>query len=368
MPYRRKRRYKPKVSNLKKWRKKLRKPRGGANTRQTLANARAIKQLKRRPELKFQNTIVASSANNFVGTQLHWTKVNRWGLPNSTADWQAFPAATFLTPEKYCPVIMRPIACMQSKISGNPPNPWAANATLGDLGSGENQRVGNTVTMHSLHIRGVIVGGQQAVNTGNYAKFQALQKMTLVLVKDSSPNPNQVNLGTGVYDPGSVSCQLYPPTLDNFQSQALNKESQEALRSIANSQTPLTTSYYGPKYQSQLAADCEKLSYYSKDQVLTSGRFKILKKKVFTVQQTPNPALPNLPSAMRCQKTFSFTYKSRHKFHFANDKALTPSNQCLLLFMYSDTPSVRNVGGVAPLHGIDPPQIQLSCRFQFKDE
>lgn len=368
MPYRGKRRYKPKTSALKRWRKKLRKPRGGANTRQTLANARAIKQLKAVPELKFQNSVIASTANNFVGQNMHPTPVSNWGLPQSTNDWVAAGAtATNLSAEKYCPVIIRPVCCGQGKYSPNAPNPWSGPATLADVGTGENERVGNKITMHSLHIRGVITGGNMGSNIGAYSNLQAKQRVTFVLALDRQPNPEQVNAGTGVYTTDAVSCQLYPITVDNFLANStLSKEQQEPLRSIANASTPLTTPYAGPKYLTQLAADNEKQSYYSKDQVLgKSGRFKVLQKKSFTCMQTPtNTSL----LSTRCSVPFSWTYKSRHKFHFGSDNAITPTNQCLLLFIYSDTPVLRSANGSVPANGIAPPYVSLTNRFQWKDE
>jgi len=367
MPYRRKRRYKPKVSNLKKWRKKLRKPRGGANTRQTLANARAIKQLKKRPELKFQNSVVASTANNFVGQNMRPTPVNNWGTVASTNDWVAAGgSATNLSAEKYCPVILRPVCCGQGKYSPNLPNPWSSPATLDEVGTGENEREGNKITMHSLHIRGLIVGGNMGANIGSYSNTQVKQRVTMVLCLDRQPNPIQVNAGTGVYTPDAVSCQLYPPPLDTFLANPFTRESQEPLRSIANAQTPASTPYFGPKLLTQIGADLEKQSYYSKDQVLgKSGRFKILQKKSFTVMQTPTNTLT---LSSRCTTPFSWTYKSRHKFHFASDRAITPTNQCLLLFVYSDTPVMRSANGAAPLNGIAPPYVTTVMRFQWKDE
>ncbi|AXH78593.1 MAG: Str [Circular genetic element sp.] len=110
MPYRRK--GKKKTSNLKRWKKRLSKPRGGYNTRQTIQNARAIKQLKKRPELKFQNSVIASTANNFCGQLMRPTPVSNWGLPQSTNDWVASGgSSTNLSAEKYCPVIIRPVCC-----------------------------------------------------------------------------------------------------------------------------------------------------------------------------------------------------------------------------------------------------------------
>nr|APC94132.1 hypothetical protein [uncultured marine virus] len=368
MPYGRRKRYKPKASNLRKWKKKLRRTtKGGYNTRQTLANAKAIKQLKRRPELKFQNSVIASTANNFVGQNMRPTAVSNWGLPQSTNDWVAAGAsATNLSAEKYCPVILRPVCCGQGKYSPNLPNPWATPATLDDVGSGENERVGNKITMHSLHIRGLITGGNMGANIGAYTNSQVKQKVTFVLVLDRQPNPGQVNAGTGVYNTDAVPCQLYPCTLDNFLANPYKLEQQENLRSIANAQTPATTPYFGPKLLTQIGADLEKQSYYSKDQVLgTSGRFKILQKKTFSVMQTPTNTLQ---LSTRCTVPFSWTYKSRHKFHFASDRAITPTNQSLLLFMYSDTPVLRSANGAAPLNGIAPPYVAVVSRFQWKDE
>ncbi|AXH78576.1 MAG: hypothetical protein [Circular genetic element sp.] len=365
MPYKKRKR---KTSNLNKWKKRLSKPRGGYNTRQTLANAKAIKSLKKAPELKYQNNVVASTANNFVGQLLRPTPVSNWGMPNATSDWVAAgPSATNLSAAQYCPVILRPVCCAQGKYSPNSPNPWSGPALIGDLGSGENERVGNKITMHSLHIRGVITGGAQSQNLGVYSNLQVKQKVTFVLVLDRQPNPEQVNAGTGVYSTGAVSCQLYPITVDNFlANSSLSKEQQEPLRSIANSATPATTSYFGPKMLTQMGADLEKLSYYSKDQVLgKSGRFKVLQKKTFSVMQTPsNTAL----ESTRCTTPFSWTYKARHKFHFASDNSITPTNQCLLLFMYSDTPTTRTANGAVPLNGITPPYVAMMNRFQWRDE
>ncbi len=364
MPYRKRKR---KTSNLKKWKKRLSKPRGGYNTRQTLANAKAIKQLKKRPELKFQNSVRASTANNFVGQNLLPTPVSNWGLPQSTNDWIASgPTATNLSAEKYCPVILRPVCCGQGKYSPNLPNPWSTPATLDDVGSGENERVGNKITMHSLHVRGLITGGNMGTNTGAYSALQVKQRVTFILALDRQPNPEQTNASTGVYDVGAVSCQLYPISVDNFLANStMSKESQEPLRSIANASAPLTSNQFGPKLLTQIGADLEKQSYYSKDQVLgDAGRFKILQKKSYSVMQTPsNVSL----SSTRCTVPFSFTYKSRHQFHFASDNAITPTNQCLLLFVFSDTPVIRSANGAAPVSGIAPPYVSMTNRFQWTD-
>ncbi|AXH78594.1 MAG: hypothetical protein [Circular genetic element sp.] len=219
--------------------------------------------------------------------------------------------------------------------------------------------------MHSLHIRGLITGGNQGANIGAYSNLQVKQRVTMVLVLDTQPNPYQVNNSTGVYATNAVSCQLYPVTLDNFLANPFNKESQETLRSITNSQTPATTPYFGPKLLTQIGGDLEKQSFYSKDNVGGSKRFKVLQKKTFSVMQTPTNTAQE---STRCTVPYSWTYKSRHKFHFNKDRAITPSNQTLLLFMYSDCPVMRSANGAAPLNGIAPPYVSLTSRFQWKDE
>lgn len=365
--YRRKGRWRPKVSALKKWRKRLKKPRGSSNTRQTLANAAAIKRLRTAPELKFTNQQEATANNGFCGQFMTSQYVDNYGMPQSTLDWAAAPSTTTaLLPVKYSNVILRPCYSRQTKSKPNYAGTPAPAAVV-ETGIGENQRIGNDLTLSHITLKGIVQGSNAGANIGNLNGIRLRQHLTMLVVLDREPVPYQLATPQ-TFNLLNTPAQLYQLTPDNpFNIVGPATQDQlTPLRSLpqADMNPP------GPKLiNSGEGHDLEAMSYYSKDDVLgPSGRFKILHKKTITVMQQRTLPSVGENDAASSNKSFSYTLKAPYKLHYNSDIDVLPNNQEILVFFYSQCPTIRTVAGVVPVHGAQGPSVVCVSRFSWRDE
>lgn len=339
------------------WRRRQKRKRGSLLSRTALANRKAIKQIKRDDELKFIGTLRSSPLTNFTGQIMQAQEVDNWGMPQSTEDWvNAGAGATTLAPNsKYCPVIMQPVCLKQS--------------------TEEDGRVGNDIVMSHLTIKGQINAGAIQKNGGHYTNVPAKQRVHCLVVLDRKPVIENSTLTAAVqsFQPQAVPCQLYQPTPDNPLPASTNVQYNSLIFNQLRSIGAATANPPGPSTGQWNAnnRDTYAMSYYSKDYVMgKSGRFKVLAHKSWTVTQGNfSPATGTVAfSRNRATCPFSFTVKGKYKFHFANDKSVLPRNQNLLVFWFSDVPTIRSTTSAAPSDWQSPPLITCVSRFSFRDQ
>ena len=177
------------------WRRKLRRKRGSVNQRQTIANAKAIKKLKRAPEVKRSGILQAQSRNNYTGTILAETQVDNYGMSVDTSDWNAILPGTFLTNlADYQPVAMMPILTQQG---------------TKEVGG----RIGNDVKMRNLILKITVRGQDSTKNGGRFNSVPCKQKMRCMVVLDTEPSPNNTTLllpsASWAFEPTAMPCQCF---------------------------------------------------------------------------------------------------------------------------------------------------------------
>lgn len=353
------------ASTLQKaWRNRARRKRGNLVVRTVKANRKAIKAIKRDVELKFVNSAVASSRTNYIGNVLSSTKIDNWGFSQSSLDWVAAGGAATQLPSaaSYCPVIMQPVIVPQA-------GQLLPGTTTGAVYSAsENTRVGNDITMSHLTCKFTIAGSYCNTNGGNYLNVAQKQTVYAILVLDRDPvrGPPSITTGTPTFTPESIPCQMLPRTPDNLLALPnLDGNSVDTLKSA-----PLPTANPpGLSTGSQGIKNTDAISFYSKDRVMgKTGRFKVLKKIKLSCYQRTGPSGPNLNgSCVPTDNSLSMTFKAPYKMHFASDAQVTPENQQLLLFLYSNVCTNRSQGGATPSNYVAPPTVTVLSRFSFRD-
>lgn len=349
------------------WRQRQKQKRGSLVSRTALANRKAIKAIKRNQELKFVNNAQCSTRTNYIGQILTNTKVDNYGMSQSSADWVlAGGAATSLpTVSKYCPLIINPIVVPQAGTliqTGGPADGPTVTAS-------ENARIGNDIIMSHITFKIAMSGSVAQTNGGNYQNCVQKQTVWAMLMLDRQPakQPPSLTTSAPVFTSNKISCQLYPQTPDGVLAlPALPDSSKEYVRSLpAKTANPpgIQTGNVGQR-------DLSCLSFASKDYVIgKSGRFQILKKvKLSCYQRSGGAGAENFngSSVPTCAYT-SFTQKGNYKFHFGADNFVIPDNQTLLLALYSDTPTNRSAGGAVPTSYVAPPTVSVLTRFSFRD-
>lgn len=346
------------------WRNRRRR-RNNSNlvVRTVKANRKAIRSLKSDRELKFVNSAVASARTNYIGNILSSTKLDNWGMAQSSLDWVAAGGAATQLPNSasYCPVILQPIVVPQAG------QPISGSTQL--YGSTEDTRIGNEITMSHLTMKLTIAGSYANTNGGNYLNVAQKQTVYAILVLDRDPQAQPPSLITNAptFDASKIPCQMLPRTPDNILAlpAIAGTKSVDLLKScpLASANPP------GVNTGNQGVKDMDALSFYSKQHVIgKTGRFKVLKKVQLSCYQRQGPSGPNLNgSSVPTTNTLSFTHKARYKFTFDGDTQLTPGSQSLLVYLYSNVCTNRSSGGAVPVNYVAPPTVSVLSRFSYYD-
>lgn len=345
------------------WKIKKRRRRGSLLSRTALANRKAIKSIKRHTELKYTATFPATARTNFCGQLLGPINVDNWGMSHSTTDWaQAAAGAQFLTPvSKYCPIIMNPLVIKQ-----------AGQTVAGSVqSSGEHTRVGNDVYLSHVTFKITLTGGDSAQNGGYFVNVAQRQSLTALLLLDREPAPPNLSLSTPApgFDQVSMPGQIFNRTPDNIAAiPPANPAVGDNAKQFEVIKMCLKASANPPGLSTANVAtkNMDALSFYSKDTVMgKTGRFKILKKMKLSCSQSSTTGQQE--SVVRTSASKTMTYKGRLKLHFDGDSVLVPGNQTILLCLFSDTPTVRQQGGVPPTNWVVPPKVTVLSRVSFRD-
>ena len=362
---RRKKKYSA-MSIQRAWRARARKKRGSLVVRTVKSNRRAIKQIKKDRQLKFVNSGVASVRTNWCGQIISATPIDNYGMNQRSVDWVGPPIVfPSLPAQKYMPVVQQPIVV---PLAGTP---ISGSATLHT--SNDNTREGNDIVMSHLTLKITMAGGFVSNNGGLYQGLQQKQHLHALIVLDRDPGdePASLNTATPIFEALSCPGSLYLPTPDNtfVPGSDSNIPGRDFLRVLPQTTAnPPGVATANPGSKNLIAQ-----SFYSKDHASgPKSRFKVLKKVSLSCWQQAN-AVGSVPTArdgpaLRTQSTKTVTIKSPYKFHFDADLDLVPSNQNLLIFYFSDTPTNRSGSAtVAPTDYCEPPYLSVVSRFSFRD-
>lgn len=367
------------------WRRRKRRKRGGLVKRTALAAYKGVKNIRRNTEQHYANNYVCQSETNWCGQIASNFPVNNRGYPFSTMDFYNATTGGAHIPDDdaWVPTIMRPLMCQQ--------------------GPEEDNRQGNDIRLTSLTVKGMISASSCGENNGTAQYVPFPQRVTVMFILDTDPVPENSTLKVQAATPPTYTWEVAATPMQLFPAEA-NNPVRAMLTSTAPPLDPtayLAQSAYlknGPKLAaggqgllttniSDSCQDLLALSYYSKDySCKTAGtkrpRFKILKKKTFTVRQWPyggrpggtGPAFTGTKGEGSVQpyKAFSMTLKGNYHLHFRSDGSLTPMNQQILIAFVSDTPAHQNPQGdpgsaLPDTTFVVPPKVSCAARFSFKD-
>lgn len=363
MPYRRyKKRSKTRVGAAqtlqRAWRSKLRKKRGSVLQRQTLANKRAIKVLKKAPEVKRIDGNIASVGNNYSGSILQETAVDNLGMSQDTPLWATTAVGNFLpNASSYQPLQLCPMYLKQ--------------------GDGEKERIGNKIKMRNLIIKGTVYGGLASSNGGVFENQPWLQKMRIIVLHDSDPAPENTTLGVtpSTWQFAAMGFQTFEANsnYNNASTSTGSSVPDTQLENLSDRLYELSASGADPVgFKTGVAGLAQRdltFQAFRHLDTLDKKRFKILKTKVISVSQVP-PLTSNYQNENRAansRKDFCMVVKAPYVFHYPNDKAFLPDNSRLYICCASDCPTQRGAGGVPATDWVMPPKIQMSCRINFTD-
>lgn len=351
---RHRRRSRAATSIARGWRRFKQKRKGGLVTRTALSNRRAIKNINRKIETKYVTKTSARSENNYTGQQLAISGVDCLGMPNQILG----------------------INSNNPNVPGTPNAAWNSNSLCMRPicvanGIGEQQRVGEDITMTWLNIKGFVsaypssLNGTNATTGVNWADRSQRQRMRIVVVLDTQPVPWKSNGTPGTYQPAQSPGYLYNldfPIL-NYPALpvALGPKNREYLRGLDKapfgaqgadtSQDPWSQSYF------------ENNFVQSKNGNKTA-RFKVLKTLTLDLAQ---PSADYSTSSVPSRRNFSMTIKAPYRFHFSDNTSTTPDNQEILIFFASDTKykSPTNATATDPI--VCTPKLFCQCKLAFKD-
>jgi len=335
----------------------MRRKRGSVVQRQTLANKRAIKVLKKAPEVKRSDGYIASADTNFCGQVLKQTKVDNYGFAQSTALWNSTapsPPGYLPTPNLYQPIAMCPMITQQGvdEIGGN--------------------RIGNDVKNSSIIAKVRVYGGDAVKNGGRWLNTPCLQKVRCVALLDDMPVPENTSLAAApsVFQYQAMGFQFFSyssnwnPLLPAGTSVKQNVNLDDTLYGIlqATANPPgLATNDIG------LAQRFLPAEGYRDTDVLDKKRFKILQVKDVNVSQMPNHLTNGTDRPFNCTKDYTIVLKQPWKFHYDSSKSRLPSNRRVYLCFFSDTPTYRGSPTSPQTDYLDPPSISVSARFNYTD-
>lgn len=374
-------RYKRKRQGLAAaWRRKARKKRGSLVKRTVKQNYRDIKKLKHRPELKFTGSTICDVSSNFCGQLLLNQKVNSWGNINDSNDWAVYPAG--IPAKLWTPLIMRPMRIQQAALT---------TGTGKVIPAGENKRIGNEVQLYSLTFKITGVGSNARYNRGRFADVVQRQEIEAYIVLDREPcqeNPTlYTTSATGIptWEPEYIPCSLYPKQFQNeinntFSGGNVNQQvlpyfatlrsmTTTAMGTQTNPSDPpgLQTGQLGTKSQ-------HPLSFYSKDYVGETNRFKVLKRVKLSFNQEANPSVGGSGQAESFTslqgKTYAsktVTIKTKYKLRWDTGKSVMPANQEILVFFCSNVVSRPALNNVPPSDYVAAPTVTCVSRCSFRD-
>ena len=347
------------------WKNRAKRKRGSLVVRTVKANRKAIKKIKKDRQLKWVNNSVASLRTNWCGQLMSYTKIDNYGMSQSSQNFVGPPIVyPSLPPSSYSPVVMQPIVV-----------PQAGNIPLGGTvayPSDDNSREGNDIVMSHLTLKVTGTGSFAASNSEAYQNVQFLQHVNVLVVLDTNPGDENasINSNAPAYDALATPASLYPPTPDNtFVPAAENTPGEAFLRTLVQkSANPpgLTTGGWASR-------DLYDMSFWSKDHVnVKDPRFKVLKKEKLSFWQQPDATAQQIPTVplqpLKTTQSKTITIKAPYRFHFNKNADLIPSNQNILVFFSSDTPTKRSSSATAaPLNWVDSPAIAVVARFSFRD-
>ncbi len=328
------------------WKRKARRRRGSLVSRTAKANRSAIKRIKKNVDTKWVDGYEAVDANNYAGQIMVLEDITSLGGTTPQGPNQTYHYA-----------IGTPITVGHESNVANQAYTFNFNA-------GVNTRADEWITMKSLIIKGTVIGGQSASNTGHYANLVQNQKVYIYVILDSNPVTHAQAVmplaGGQLWNVNDVPASLFQPTGTNpVGSTTALPGGGIALEYPGGASNLLN---YIPGF----ADDAAHLSWSNPDAMFgPNKRFKILAKKTFNVSQYVQPAAAGLGETGHFKEkvNFSFTLKNRYKFHFKDNLAMTPFNQSILIAVCSDVPHVRT----GPASQIDPPAVRMASKFRFKD-
>lgn len=365
MPYRR--RYRRKRSRASAastlqaaWRRKLRRKRGSVNQRQTIQNAKAIKKLKKMPEVKRTRNFVATEASNYYGTTLQDTDVDNMGMSVNTPDWNALAAGAFLTPQKYQPVALMPIVCSQG---------------TQEVG----QRIGNDIRMKNLILKLTVRGSDCGRNGGRWNATPFRQKVRAMVVLDREPSPVNTTLtlpsASWAFEPTAIPCSVFDYASNWNNLLATGFPAATSILQVPQLSDTLYSMLQETANPSGLATGAAGLAQrnlideaFRNTDTLDKKRFRVLRVKDLVVDQLCDETAANEVRAANCYKSHTIVIKHPYKFHFDNDKSIAPSNQRIYVFFISDTPTARGNTTTPVADFVVPPFVQCRARMNYTDQ
>lgn len=365
MPYRRRYRRRRKhtrasaASTLQAaWRRKMRRKRGSVNQRQTLANARAIKKLKKAPEVKRTGIFISQPVTNYYGTVLEETYVDNYGMKIITPQWNALAPGAFLpTLSDYQPVALMPILTAQS---------------TKEVGG----RVGNDVRMKNLILKLTARGSDSNKNGGRFNSVPAKQRIRCMCVLDTEPSPVNTTLtlpsASWAFEPTALPCQVFDlaPNWNNML--AAGFPSLTSATQASQLSDVLYSLYQETANPPGLATGAGGLAQrflvdqsFRNTDTLDKKRFRVLAVKDLHVAQLP--AETNEIRPFNSVHSHTMVIKHPYVFHHDNDKSLAPSNQRIYCFFFSNCPTQRGNTTTPIADYIIPPTIQVNARMNYVD-
>jgi len=343
------------------WRRKMRRKRGSVNQRQTLANARAIRKLKKAPEVKRSGIFICDEKTNYYGTILKETFVDNYGMALNTPLWNALPAGAFQPIASYQPIAMMPVLTAQS---------------TKEVGG----RIGNDIRMKNLILKVTVRGQPSDKNGGIWNGASMRQKVRCMVVLDKDPSPVNTTLtlpsASWAFEPTAIPCQLFdlaPNWNDTLASGFPSLTSATQAPQLSDVFYSLYEETANPPGIATSAAglctrDLVDESFRNTD-TLDKKRFKVLAVKDLYVRQllseaAANEVTPNGGSVV----SHTLVIKQKYHFHFDNDKSLAPSNQRLYCFFFSDVPTQRGNSGTGVIADfVIPPTVSCNARMNYTD-
>lgn len=371
--FRRKRRRRAASTIQRGWRRRARRKRGSLVARTALSNRKAIKRLKKAPELKFNNNGNCSARTMWCGQVLSNQVVSNVGYPHDITDYiAAGPPGTQLPDAKFIPLIMQPWLIQQA---GYTPTGPTGSMTP----TGEKTRVGNWVKHVNTTFKITLTGSRCDLNGGDYQYVPQKQSLRAYFLLDNEPvaEPSSLHTTVPTFDVTRIPCRLYQPSAsdslvaNNLSSTTLNA-ADPGFDNIRSGPLISTSTPPGINTGCLSTLDLHGVSYYSKDNIGAKKRFKVLKVIEMHCNQQDTSVNPDAGSRepMKHQVQRTVTIKAPWKLHWAANSNYMPDNRNLLVAFCSNTPVPANALSSPPLLSSDyvaAPTVSVVARVQFRD-